>query len=132
MILEGSEEHLLAWPLLRREGYDEGRLVLLAPALNEGWVAAGRAYQDRLTSTVVRAAVPFGLVTLEAALAAAPGGAEAAAYLRERYLAFGRVHRLVLGADLPPLPGPGPGGRAADEAPALAGPAGRRSLPAAA
>jgi hypothetical protein len=56
--------------------------------------------------------VPFGLVTLEAAvaaLAAAPGGEGPAAYLAERYLAFGRVHRLVLGDDLPPLPGPGRG-----------------------
>jgi hypothetical protein len=89
--------------------------VLLVPGLNDGWVAAGRAYERRLAPAGRRgagAAVPFGLVTLEAAvaaLAAAPGGEGPAAYLAERYLAFGRVHRLVLGDDLPPLPGPGRG-----------------------
>jgi hypothetical protein len=41
-------EHLLAWLLLRREGYDEGRFLLLVPAPNEDWIAAGRAYQERL------------------------------------------------------------------------------------
>ena len=93
--------------------------MLLVPALNDGWVAAGRAYQGRLAAAGAgsgAAAVPFGLVTLEAAvaaLAAAPGGEGPAAYLAERYLAFGRVHRLVLGDDLPPLPGPGRSGAVA-------------------
>jgi hypothetical protein len=86
----------------------------------KGWIAAGRAYRERLApaGTGAGTAVPFQLVTLEAAvaaLAAAPGGDGPAAYLAERYLAFGRVHRLVLGADLPdlpPLPRPGPAPRA--------------------
>ena len=88
--------------------------MLLVPGLNDGWVAAGRAYRERLApaGAGAGAAVPFRLVTLEAAvaaLAAAPGGEGPAAYLAERYLAFGRVHWLVLGDDLPPLPGPGRG-----------------------
>jgi hypothetical protein len=95
--------------------------------------------------------VPFRLVTLEtavAALAAVPGGDGPATYLAERYLAFGRVHRLVLGADLPPLPRlerggaaartgePGPragagrgGRRAARGTPALPGLAGPETAP---
>jgi hypothetical protein len=95
-------EHLLAW-LLCREGY----FLLLAPGLNEGWITAGRAYEQRLAPA--EAAVPFRLLTLEkvvAALAAVPGRRELAAFLEDRYLAFGKVHQLVLGADLPPLPAP--------------------------
>jgi hypothetical protein len=88
--------------------------VLLVPELNDG---LGRRPAARTSGASRRpgrggAAVPFRLVTLEAAvaaLAAAPGGEGPAAYLAERYLAFGRVHRLVLGDDLPPLPGPGRG-----------------------
>jgi hypothetical protein len=79
--------------------------VLLAPGLNDGWITAGRAYEQRLPPA--GAGVPFRLVTLEeavAALAAVPGGGEPAAFLEDRYLAFGKVHQLVLGADLPPLP----------------------------
>jgi hypothetical protein len=94
-------EHLLAW-LLCREGYDEGCFVLLAPGLNDGWITAGRTYEQRLAPA--GATVPFRLVALEEAVAAVPGGGEPAAFLEDRYLAFGKVHQLVLGADLPPLP----------------------------
>ncbi len=69
--------------------------MLLTPALNADWVTAGRTYQQL---ALAGTAVPFQLVTVEEAVAAlaAVSAGELAAFLEDRYLAFVKVHQLIL------------------------------------
>jgi hypothetical protein len=86
-------EQLLVTAMLQHGLYDEGRLVVITPALNHDCQTALRRYQRQLIDTDP-AKICFQALTLEDVVAAlGHAGAEPlATRLTERYLDFSAVH----------------------------------------
>lgn len=88
-------EHVLAQAIISRGDYDEGRLVVIAPALNPGVASACDQYRALLADPTP-AHARFATWTLDDVIAVLGRiGYEGAEHLHRRYLDWNRVARAI-------------------------------------